>query len=124
MLSFLNALSHSIKGRLTYEADAAQEEATLSIDELLHPKSEVLFDELVRRFALNSPLSGVQPKVLAKVRDKVNPLQLARVTPIRGITENLPTGFSTSCAFAPTTASSSTIIITIFFFISTTVCIS
>ncbi|MFW9618173.1 MAG: type II toxin-antitoxin system HipA family toxin [Epsilonproteobacteria bacterium] len=72
----LKLMAHSIKGRLTYEANAAQEEATLSIDELLHPKSEVLFDELVRRFALNSPLSGVQPKVLAKVRDKVTlPLQ-------------------------------------------------
>ena len=72
----LHLMAHSIKGRLTYEADATQEEAPLSLDALLHPKSETLFDELVARFALNSPLSGVQPKVLAKVRDKVTlPLQ-------------------------------------------------
>ncbi|WP_052435312.1 type II toxin-antitoxin system HipA family toxin [Sulfurospirillum cavolei] len=72
----LRLMAHSIKGRLTYEADATQEEATLSLDALLHPKSETLFDELVSRFALSSPLSGVQPKVLAKVREKVTlPLQ-------------------------------------------------
>jgi len=72
----LHLMAHSIKGRLTYEADATQEEATLSLDALLHPKSETLFDELVSRFALSSPLSGVQPKVLAKVREKVTlPLQ-------------------------------------------------
>lgn len=72
----LTLMAHSIKGRLTYEAEPTQEETTLSLDALLHPKSETLFDELVSRFALNSPLSGVQPKVLAKVRDKVTlPLQ-------------------------------------------------
>lgn len=72
----LQLMAHSIKGRLTYEANATQEESPLSLDALLHPKSETLFDELVSRFALNSPLSGVQPKVLAKVRDKVTlPLQ-------------------------------------------------
>lgn len=72
----LQLMAHSIKGRLTYEAEPTQEETTLSLDALLHPKSETLFDELVSRFALNSPLSGVQPKVLAKVRDKVTlPLQ-------------------------------------------------
>lgn len=72
----LQIMAHSIKGRLTYESNETQEEATLSLETLLHPKSEALFDELVARFALNSPLSGVQPKVLAKVRDKVTlPLQ-------------------------------------------------
>ncbi|NCB55370.1 MAG: type II toxin-antitoxin system HipA family toxin, partial [Epsilonproteobacteria bacterium] len=72
----LHLMAHSIKGRLTYEADDTQEETTLSLDALLHPKSETLFDELVSRFALSSPLSGVQPKVLAKVREKVTlPLQ-------------------------------------------------
>ena len=72
----LKLMANSIKGRLTYEAKAHLEETTLSLDELLHPKSEALFEELVSRFALNSPLSGVQPKVLAKVRDKVTlPLQ-------------------------------------------------
>ncbi|MDD3343384.1 MAG: type II toxin-antitoxin system HipA family toxin [Sulfurospirillaceae bacterium] len=72
----LQLMAHSIKGRLMYEAETTKEETTLSLETLLHPKSETLFDELVSRFALNSPLSGVQPKVLAKVRDKVTlPLQ-------------------------------------------------
>lgn len=72
----LQLMAQSIKGRLTYETGETQEEATLSLDALLHPKSKTLFDELVTRFALNSPLSGVQPKILAKVRDKVTlPLQ-------------------------------------------------
>lgn len=72
----LQLMAHSIKGRLTYEANSTQVETPLSLDALLHPKSETLFDELVTRFALNSPLSGVQPKVLARVRDKVTlPLQ-------------------------------------------------
>ena len=72
----LGLMAHSIKGRLTYEAKGLQEESPLSLDTLLHPNSATLFDELVSRFALNSPLSGVQPKVLAKVRDKVTlPLQ-------------------------------------------------
>ncbi len=72
----LQLMAHSIKGRLTYDADTTPKDEILSLDTLLHPKNETLFDELVTRFALNSPLSGVQPKVLAKVRDKVTlPLQ-------------------------------------------------
>lgn len=72
----LKLMAHSIKGRINYEASEINEETTLSLDALLHPQNETLFDELVSRFALNSPLSGVQPKVLAKVRDKVTlPLQ-------------------------------------------------
>jgi len=35
------------------------------VHDQLHPEKEGLFDELVQRFALQSPLSGVQPKVLA-----------------------------------------------------------
>ena len=72
----LGLMAHSIKGRLTYETESTKDETNLSLHELLHPKSEALFDELVSRFALHSPLSGVQPKVLAKVHDKVTlPLQ-------------------------------------------------
>jgi len=72
----LRLMARSIKGRLTYEAKNTEDETTLRLDELLHPKSETLFDELVARFALGSAISGVQPKVLAKVRDKATlPLQ-------------------------------------------------
>ena len=34
------------------------------------PKKSNLFDELVSKFALHSAISGVQPKVLAKIEDK------------------------------------------------------
>lgn len=65
----LKLMSSSINGRVTYETTDAKSDY-LTLDELLHPKSINLFDELVSKFALNSALSGVQPKVLAKVEDK------------------------------------------------------
>jgi len=43
---------------------------TLSLDDLLNPSDDKLFEELVSKFALNSSLSGVQPKVLASIQDK------------------------------------------------------
>ncbi len=66
----LNIMSPSIKGRITYHSDKKPENDVLMLDDLLHPKSETLFDELVSRFALSSALSGVQPKVLARVENK------------------------------------------------------
>ncbi|WP_024954349.1 type II toxin-antitoxin system HipA family toxin [Sulfurospirillum arcachonense] len=72
----LKLMASSINGRVNYASDANAQEKTLSLENLLHPESEHLFDELVSKFALNSALSGVQPKVLAKVKDKVTiPLQ-------------------------------------------------
>lgn len=66
----LQLMSKSIHGRLTYVHTDEIQEQFLTLEELLQPKSENLFNELVSRFALNSPLSGVQPKVLARVQDK------------------------------------------------------
>ena len=66
----LNLMAHSINGRVTYESQQHLPQYHLSLENLIHPKSEKLFDELVERFALNSPLSGVQPKVLARVENK------------------------------------------------------
>ncbi|PUE63340.1 type II toxin-antitoxin system HipA family toxin [Arcobacter caeni] len=66
----LKVMSPSIKGRLSYEMDANTKDDALYLEDLLHPKSEKLFDELVSRFALSSALSGVQPKVLATIRNK------------------------------------------------------
>ena len=72
----LKLMSSSINGRVSYYSKNKNKEETLNLKNLIHPKKENLFDELVSRFALNSPLSGVQPKVLAKVRDKATlPLQ-------------------------------------------------
>lgn len=66
----LKLMSHSIKGRISYSSQKKSGKNELSLSSLLHPADENLFDELVSRFALESPLSGIQPKVLAKVRDK------------------------------------------------------
>ena len=65
----LRLLAPSVVGRLSYGGSQA-EVAGLSLAELLRPNSENLFNELVKRFALHSPLSGVQPKVLARVDNK------------------------------------------------------
>lgn len=62
----LKVMSPSIKSRVTYERDVVVKNENLTLDELLHPKNDKLFDELVSRFALTSALSGVQPKVLVE----------------------------------------------------------
>lgn len=67
----LKIMSSSIKGRLSYETNKNIVENSLTLDELLHSKDENLFDELVNRFALNSALSGVQPKVIATIKNKL-----------------------------------------------------
>ncbi|MFK5894905.1 MAG: type II toxin-antitoxin system HipA family toxin [Pseudomonadota bacterium] len=70
----LKLMSDKISGRLNYELSyentTITKTSSLTLDELRHPQSTKLFDELVLKFALSSSLSGVQPKVLAKVVDK------------------------------------------------------
>jgi serine/threonine-protein kinase HipA len=67
--SLLKLLSNSIYGRVSYQAK--NEIKPIVLTDLLHPKSERLFDELVDKFALHSVISGVQPKVVVKVSDDV-----------------------------------------------------
>lgn len=66
----LEIMSNSIKGRVSYESDIIKIKNNLTLDDLLHSKNDNLFDELVNKFALNSALSGVQPKVLATIENK------------------------------------------------------
>ncbi len=66
----LKLLSPSIKGRISYKTKGKQNLKTFSLNDLLHNQDEDLFDELVKRFALNSPISGVQPKVLVQIENK------------------------------------------------------
>lgn len=66
----LKLMSPSIKGRVSYEQDLKIELKPLVLSDLLHSSNEKLFDELVSRFALNSPISGVQPKVLVQIENK------------------------------------------------------
>ena len=65
----LKLMSKSIHGRINYRHEKSATNS-LVLEDLLNPKQENLFEELVSRFALNSALSGVQPKVLASVQDK------------------------------------------------------
>ena len=66
----LKLMSPSIKGRVSYETTNKDDNKPLILDDILHSSNEKLFDELVDRFALNSPISGVQPKVLATIKNK------------------------------------------------------
>jgi len=66
----LQLMSPSIKGRISYKTNNQTDNKPLILDDILHSKDNKLFDELVDRFALNSPISGVQPKVLAEIQDK------------------------------------------------------
>lgn len=66
----LSIMSNKIKGRLSYESEFLKIDDDLTLEDLIHPKSDKLFDELVDRFALNSALSGVQPKILATIKNK------------------------------------------------------
>lgn len=68
-MGILKLLAGSVRGRLHYQATQIST-LPLQLDDLLHSKESALFDELVQRFALQSPLSGVQPKVLLSVQDK------------------------------------------------------
>ena len=66
----LKVMSPSISGRIYYCSNNTDLEEKLYLDDILHSDNQNLFDELVTKFALKSPLSGVQPKVLADVVDK------------------------------------------------------
>ena len=68
-LGLLHLLAPGIVGRVQY-GEQNQEQEPLKLDQLLHPESSQLFAELVDRFALQSAVSGVQPKVLARLQDK------------------------------------------------------
>ena len=65
----LRLMSKSINTRITYSKHTTKTKP-LTLEDILNPSSENLFNELVSRFALNSALSGVQPKVLANIEDK------------------------------------------------------
>lgn len=66
----LHLMAPSIKGRITYVDQQQETQKALTLESLLHSNEENLFEELVQKFAFSSPLSGVQPKVLARVEDK------------------------------------------------------
>ncbi len=66
----LKLISKGVKGRITYNSTEDNTENSLELNDLLNPQSANLFEELVSKFALNSAISGVQPKVLANIQNK------------------------------------------------------
>lgn len=66
----LKVMASSINGRVSYKDSIIKDEDRLSLEDLLHSKNSNLFSELTSRFALTTALSGVQPKVLAKVENR------------------------------------------------------
>ena len=67
----LKLMAQSIHGRITYDSKHNNKTNALQLEDLLNPSSDKLFEELVSKFALNSVLSGVQPKVLVTIEDRV-----------------------------------------------------
>jgi len=65
----LRLLSACVRGRINY-ALPIDSVSSFALEDLLHSEQPDLFNELVVRFALKSPLSGVQPKVLVQVENK------------------------------------------------------
>jgi len=66
----LKLISKGVQGRITYNTTENSPKNSLTLDDLLNPQSSNLFEELVSKFALNSAISGVQPKVLANIHNK------------------------------------------------------
>lgn len=66
-------LSGSIEGFLTYENNNRKQlEKVPDLSEILHSNDENLFSKLIEQFLNQSAVSGVQPKVLASLHDKVS----------------------------------------------------
>ncbi len=66
----LRLLANGIRGRVTYNPVDPETNNDLALENLL-AGNEGLFEELVDRFALNSAVSGVQPKVLAGLQNRL-----------------------------------------------------
>ena len=65
-------LSRTIEGYLTYEDHSKKSDhPSLELDEVLHNHDTDIFAKLVRIFLEQSAISGVQPKVLAQLKDRV-----------------------------------------------------
>ena len=65
-------LSRTMEGYLSYEDnEKKQNTVSLSLDEVLHNDDVDLFSKLVQMFLEQSAISGVQPKVLAQLKDRV-----------------------------------------------------
>ncbi|SMN00979.1 Protein hipA [uncultured Candidatus Thioglobus sp.] len=69
----LKTIAPKVKGRLHYGVKQAVQKSSqpLNIEALLHSEGKNLFNELSHRFALSSAISGIMPKVIAPLEDKI-----------------------------------------------------
>ena len=67
----LKHLAGSIDGHLTYKSNVESKNTTFELEEILKSKEQDLFSKLVNEFFSNSAVSGVQPKVLAPLNDRI-----------------------------------------------------
>ena len=66
-------LSGFVEGYLTYkeEGDKGQKNIEFNLQEIIEDRDNNLFSKLVENFLNQSAIAGVQPKVLASLKDKV-----------------------------------------------------
>jgi serine/threonine-protein kinase HipA len=68
-LGLLELIGPHVIGRVKYGLPEDNEEP-ITLNEILHDDTHVLFERLMDRFAIRSGVSGVQPKILLQINDK------------------------------------------------------
>lgn len=68
-INFLKLIGPYMLGRVKFEKIGYTED-DLKLDDILSSSKQNLFDELLKRFAIRSGVSGVQPKILLKAHNK------------------------------------------------------
>ena len=68
-LGLLELVGPHVIGRVKYGLPN-DDEAPISLDDILHHDTHALFERLMERFAIRSGVSGVQPKMLLQIKDK------------------------------------------------------
>ena len=68
-INFLKLIGPYMLGRVKFEKIPSNIE-DLKLDDILNTSSQNLFDELLKKFAIRSGVSGVQPKLLLQAHDK------------------------------------------------------
>ncbi|MDD4856209.1 MAG: type II toxin-antitoxin system HipA family toxin [Sulfuricurvum sp.] len=68
-LGLLELIGPHVIGRVKYGLPEDHEKP-ITLDEILHDDTHLLFERLMERFAIRSGVSGVQPKILLQINDK------------------------------------------------------
>ncbi len=68
-IGFLELIGPYMLGRIKFN-ELKNDTNSLDLDNILHNKVENLFDELLEKFAIQSGVSGIQPKLLLSAHNK------------------------------------------------------